>query len=331
LLHVHNHLLVIREMPSESMLPERPGLAPWCRIVQDDSRVLLEHGGTLVTLEGAAARALLPALLPLLDGSRTLAELEALLGPAAAPAVENALSLLAQHELLVEGPVVSEDDPASAAAAFAAAVTGSMAPAAAARALGHSCVIVLGSGAIAGELERLLAASGIPRVELLSLEREPPAGAFVVAAPEQSELHMLPDLNDLALRRGDPWLQVLPFDGRFAVAGPVFVPGESACHACFAMRRAAASGFDEDFDVVERTRGRAPHPPPLVSIAAGLTAVLAVRWLTTGDPTLPGRFYALEAGTVVGLRFDRLLRVPRCAACGPHAQAVPSPWFEAVT
>jgi len=27
---------------------------------------------------------------------------------------------------------------------------------------------------------------------------------------------------------------------------------------------------------------------------------------------------------------DRLLRVPRCAVCGPHAEAVPSPWFEAV-
>lgn len=312
------------------MLPERPTLAPWCRIVHDDSRVLLEHGGTLVTLEGAAARALLPTLLPLLDGSRTLEELEAVLGPAAAPAVEKALTLLAEHELLVDGPGVSEEHPASATAAFAAAVTGSMAPAAAAHALEHACVTVLGSGAIARELERLLAASGIPRVELLSLEREPPAGAFVVAAPEQGELHMLPDLNDRALRRGDPWLQVLPFDGRFAVAGPLFLPRESACHACFITRRAAASGFDDDFDLVERTPRRAPHPAPLVSIAAGLTAVLAVRWLTTADPTLPGRFYALEAGTVVGLRFDRLLRVPRCAACGPHAQAVPSPWFEAV-
>ena len=39
---------------------------------------------------------------------------------------------------------------------------------------------------------------------------------------------------------------------------------------------------------------------------------------------------ALEAGMVVGLRFDRLLRAPRCASCGPEAQAVPSPWFEAV-
>jgi bacteriocin biosynthesis cyclodehydratase domain-containing protein len=125
-------------------------------------------------------------------------------------------------------------------------------------------------------------------------------------------------------------LQVLPYDGRFVIAGPVFVPHASACHACFVTRRAAASGYDEDFDLVERTPRRAPLPAPLVAIAAGLAALLVVRWLTTSDPTLPGRFYALEAGLVVGLRFDRLLRVPRCAACGPHAQAVPSPWFEAV-
>jgi len=317
-------------MPTHAPLPARPALAPWCRVVQDDSRVLLEHGGTLVTLAGAAARELLPTLLPLLDGSRTLEELETVLGHAAAPAVENALALLVQHELLVDGPDVAAEHPARAAAAFAAAVTGSMAPAAAVHALEHAAVTVLGSGATGRELERLLSACGIPRVELFSLEHEPSARAFVVAAPEQDELHALPDLNDRALRRGDPWLQVLPYDGRFTIAGPVFVPGESACHACFLTRRAAASGFDADFDLVERTSPRAPHPAPLTSMAAGLAAVLVVRWLTTADPTLPGRFYALEAGTVIGLRFDRLLRVPRCPACGPHAQAVPSPWFEAV-
>lgn len=330
LLHVHDALLVIRVMPPPAMLPERPALAPWCRLVDDDTRVLLEHGGTLVTLEGAAATTLLPALLPLLDGSRTVPELGTALGPAAAPAVANALALLAEHELLVDGPGVFDQHPAGATAAFAASATGRGAPAAALHALEHASVAVVGSGAIAHALERLLPASGIPRVERLPLEREPPAGAFVVAAPENDELPALLDLNDRALRHGDPWLQVLPYDGRFTIAGPVFVPWESACRACFVTRRAAASGFDEDFDLVERTPRRAPLPAPLVSIAAGLAAVLVVRWLTAADPTLPGRFYALEAGRVVGLRFDRLLRVPRCATCGPHAQAVPSPWFEAV-
>ncbi len=309
------------------LLPERPALAPWCRLVEDDSRVLIEHGGTLVTLEGVAARARLPRLLPLLDGTRTRDDLAGALGHAAAPAVDNALTLLAEHELLVEGPALAEGRPAAAAATFAAAVAGSAAPAAAADALESACVAVLGSGPIAGELSRLLSLSG-SRVETLSLDREPATGSFVVAAPGHDDHDALPGLNALALRRGDPWLQVLPYDGRFVIAGPVFVPGSSACHACFVTRRAAASGYDEDFDVVERTTSRAPLPAPLVAVAAGLAAVLAVRWLTMADPTLPGRFYALEAGPVLGLRFDRLLRVPRCAACGPHAQAVPSPWFE---
>ncbi len=65
-------------------------------------------------------------------------------------------------------------------------------------------------------------------------------------------------------------------------------------------------------------------------MAAALATVVAIRWLTASDPTLPGRFYALEPGLVVRLRFERLLRVPRCEACGAHARAVPSPWFEAV-
>lgn len=313
------------------VLPERPALAPWCRLVQDGSRVLVEHGGTLVTLEGGAARALLPRLLPLLDGTRTREELEATLGKAAAPAVDNALALFAEHQLLVDGPAVDEGHPAAAAATFAAALAGSTTQAAAADALERARVAVLGSSGIARELGRLLPLSGIPRVETLSLDPGPAAGSFVVAAPAHDELDALSRLNDRALRHRDPWLQVLPYDGRFVVAGPVFVPDASACHACFVARRAAASGYDDDFDLVERTPGRAPLPAPLVSIAAGLAALLIVRWLTTADPTLPGRFYALETGMVARLRFDRLLRAPRCAACGPHAQAVPSPWFEAVT
>ena len=104
-----------------SSLPRKPALAPWCRLVHDDGRVLLERAGTLVTLEGAAANALLPRLLPLLDGTRSVDELVAQLGPAIGPAVKKALGLLAENELLVEGPCV-DDGPATAAATYVAAV-----------------------------------------------------------------------------------------------------------------------------------------------------------------------------------------------------------------
>jgi bacteriocin biosynthesis cyclodehydratase domain-containing protein len=298
--------------------------------VHDEGRVLIEHAGTLVTLEGAAVTTLLPRLLPLLDGTRTNEELVVALGPAVAPAVENALALLAENRLLVDGPSTDDDGPASSSGAYAAALTRATTPSAAVGALETGHVCVLGLGACATELSRQLATAGVGRVEQLSVDAEPPHGSFVTAAPEHTETDALPRVNERALGCGDPWLQVLPYDGRFVVAGPVFVPGSSGCRACFATRRAATSGYEEDFDLVDGAPQRAPCPAPLASIAAALATVLVVRWLTTFDPTLPGRFYALECGTIVRLRFDRLLRVPRCASCGTPVRAVPSPWHEAI-
>jgi bacteriocin biosynthesis cyclodehydratase domain-containing protein len=327
-LHLHDALLVTRPPAAGDVVPQHPALVPWCRLVEDGGRVLVEHAGTLVTLEGGAARALLPRLLPLLDGTRTADDLGEALGPAVAPAIENALRLLADYELLVEGPP-ADGSPSGATASYAASVTRATSATAAARTLERAHVSVLGSGASATELARQLAGAGVGRVTPLPPDAEPDPGSFVVAAPEHAELRALERLNERALGHGAPWLQALPYDGQFVVAGPVFVPGSSGCRACFVARRAATSGFDEDYDLIDRVPRRTPPPSPLVAIAAALTTVITVRWLTTADPTLPGRFYALEAGTVVRLRFDRLLRVPRCPACGPHAQAVPSPWFEA--
>src|SRR5919199_611482 len=78
-------------------IPRRPLLAPWYRLVGDGDRLLLEHGQVVVVLEGAAVRTLLPALLPLLDGTRTVDELVDRLGAAAREAIELALATLASH------------------------------------------------------------------------------------------------------------------------------------------------------------------------------------------------------------------------------------------
>ena len=47
--------------------------------------MLVEHGGTVVTFEGGGAATLLPELVPLLDGSRTVDELEEAMGRPVAP------------------------------------------------------------------------------------------------------------------------------------------------------------------------------------------------------------------------------------------------------
>jgi bacteriocin biosynthesis cyclodehydratase domain-containing protein len=310
-------------------IPERPALPPWCRLVSDRGRVLVEHGETVVTFEGGGAATLLPELLPLLDGSRTIDELEEAMGRPVAPALGRALALLAQNQLLLDGPQDAHSgDPLAAAATFAAAVTRRVTPQSAREKLLAARVAVLGSGPAAAEVARQLEGMGLGEVDALALDTEPGAGSFPIAVPGRQEIGRLDVLNRLQLERQQAWVQVLPYDGRHLVVGPLFLPHSSACRACYRLRRAACSGYEEDFDLIENEPTRAPVPSSLAAVAAGLAGLLALRWLTVQDPSLPGRFYALEPAPVVRLSHHLALRVPRCVACGPAAgRAVPLPWF----
>ena len=86
-----------------------PYLPPWYRIAAGSAKVVVEYGQRIVCFEGAAAELLLPVLLPLLDGMRTVEEIVVMLGEPARPAVENALARLVDHGLLVEEPGVGRD------------------------------------------------------------------------------------------------------------------------------------------------------------------------------------------------------------------------------
>ena len=73
---------------------------------------MLEHGQRIVALEGRRRSRLVPALLPLLDGTRTVDEIVGMLGEPARPAVENVLARpRATHGLLVDGPPLADDEP----------------------------------------------------------------------------------------------------------------------------------------------------------------------------------------------------------------------------
>jgi len=311
---------------------QRPALSPWCRLVRDGDRYLVEDGGTLVSFEGRAAGALLPRLLPLLDGTRTPDELAEELGPAIAPAIEQALSLLGAHRLLVDGALDPEaGGDLITAAAFAAAITTRTTEAEAADAISRAHVAVVGSGAAAPEVDTQLRRLGIGNVESVSLHADVPPDALVVAVPAADELGGLEHVNRRALDVHTAWLQLLPYDGRSLVVGPLFVPAHSACRTCYTLRRGACSGFEEDFTLVDRVPVRSATPSFLASLGAALAASIVLRWLASLDPTLPGRLYALECGAVLRLTHERLLRVPRCPACGAPERAVPSPWFDELT
>jgi bacteriocin biosynthesis cyclodehydratase domain-containing protein len=307
-------------------IPERPLLAPWYRLVEDGERLLLEHGQAVVVLEGAAVRAFLPALLPLLDGTRTCEELVRTLGIPAWPAVDLALGTLASEGLLVEGP----DVPAGMqAAAHAIGSLFDLSPAVAAERIASAAIGVAGSSAVGVEVGRLLRASGVAHISHDGWKVSTRLDLAVVA-PAADELEELDPWNRAANDSGACWLPVLPYDGRFAAIGPLVIPGESCCYECLVRRREANLEHGEHFREIEQAPLAARADPAFEAVVASLAAHLALRWIGGRDGSLPGVLHAVEVRPALSLGEHHVLRVPRCPVCSPvERRAAPLPWHEA--
>jgi bacteriocin biosynthesis cyclodehydratase domain-containing protein len=299
---------------------ERPLLKPWYRLSVDGGRSVLRYAGSVLEFEGAAAERLIPHLLPLLDGSRTVDEVVAELGEPVRPAVEHALSLLEAHDVLTEPSPPGVDD--RCAELLAATVGGTVAEVHTLLAFAEVCVV--GEGPAAEPLGRILQASGVLGVTRLDWADVPPLDALAVAVPSSGELPRVEEWNLRAIESLTTWMQVLPFDGRLAAVGPVFVPGQTACHECFRCRRDSTIAPMRD-----RTTGRYLGAPAIDAALAGLAAHVVLRRLAFGDDGDVGVLLALEL--VPELRCTRhyVYRVPRCGACSSSARRAPAaPWSD---
>jgi bacteriocin biosynthesis cyclodehydratase domain-containing protein len=318
-------LLLLRDLRQPVSVPERPLLKPWYRMVRHEERVLLEHGRTVVVFEGGAAREFLPALLPLLDGAHTVDELCELMGSAVAPAVENALSLLAERGLLTAGPRLVADNPnrGRVAESLAAESARDDGIDEIARRLDTATVSLLGDELALDGLARLLQRSAVGGVR-----REAPAeprASVVVVGPGGDRAAW----NRLALERGGDWLPFGELDGGAVTIGPLIVPNETACFECLVLRRESTSGCPQELALFRGDPPPAPRPSVLAA-ATALAAELVVRWLGTRDPSLPGALFTVRSHDGISVDTHRVLRVPRCGACSRVAGvAQPSPWHEA--
>ncbi len=312
-------------------LPALPYLAPWYRVAVGERRVVLEHGQRIVSFEGAAAERFLPALLPLLDGRRTVDEIVAVLGEPVREAVEHALAELAEYGLLAEGPPAG-DDLSRPVIGLAELITslrprrGAVGEEAAAVA---SCrVAVAGRGGAGVEAIRLLRVAGAQAEPVERIE-----GGFdlVLCAPSPAELPRLGEWNADALSANQPWLQILPFDGRYAAVGPLYLPGDTACYECFRLRRGANLGAGDDLALLDSVPAAYPSAPSLDTILGGLAVQVALHWLVLGDHYAPAAFYAFELLPTLALELHHVHRVPRCEACSGLADvAPPLPWHKEV-
>lgn len=271
-------------------------------------------------------RVLLPALLPLLDGRRTIEELAERLGHVARPAIVQALEILASHGLLVEGP---NAPPELRASAHAVAGAFDLSPAEAASRLGAATVGVVGSAAVGAEIARLVHASGVPHVQRVSWRRTARI-ALAVVAPAADEVDALAGWNRLALDEGVDWLPVRPYDGSIATVGPLVVPGESPCYECLLLRLAANVEYGPDLAEIDAAPVAARADAALETLVAALAAHLVLRWVAGRDTTLPGTLHVVEGRPALRWAEHPVLRVPRCGACSPTERlASPLPWHEA--
>ena len=313
-------------------LPGRPLLKPWYRVAVGGGRVVLEYAHSAVVFEGAAARTLLPALLPLLDGTRSVDDVVELIGDAARPAIENALDLLARKRLLTEETSDGERaKPVADAARFLAATSArDLAPHAVSARLAAARVVVAGAGPAAVEVARLLQISGVGQLERTGLDGGSLERDLVVAAPDVGELPRLRRVNEALLETATPWLPVLPYDGRLGAVGPLVLPGETCCYACYLLRRAANVDYGDEFWLLEEAPAAYPVAAAVVTAVAGVAATVALRWLVDRDPALPGVLHGLELGSEPRLERHFVYRVPRCPVCSESEHlAPPLPWFDA--
>ena len=288
-------------------LPERPLLAPWLRRAESaDGALLLEYADEIVAVDGDAS------VLKLLDGTRTLGELD--------PVERSAVAVLASEGVVVPGPAVAD------AEALREAALGRLAPSLVARRLATARIALAGTSPVAEELARLLPGS----VRRTGWD-EPVDAELAVAAPDPRELPELAGWNERSLDAGLTWLLTLPFNGRLACIGPLFVPGETCCYRCFVRRRASALPDPADMLALERTPATYPLGRSIAATLAGLAAAAAARWLGRRDGSIAGAFFALELDDGPSVTRHRVLRVPRCEACSPARGEPPLlPWASGI-
>lgn len=219
--------------------PARPRLLPGLVVAPIEQGLVVEGTEERQVFRGRAATSLLPVLLPLLDGTRTAAEVAAALPGAPAGAVENALALLYARGLLEEGgpgaAPIDLDEPLAGFLARHVDLTRMNRSASAALArMRSAAVAVAGPGGVSRGLEEELARCGVPLAGRgAPLDR---AALVVALAAGEEDQAALADLDSRLAARGVPWLRAA-LAGPRAEVGPYFGCPRQRCYRCFAATR----------------------------------------------------------------------------------------------
>ena len=272
---------------ARALVQGRRGRRPRARRARRHAR----HAG------GTRRQRLLPGLLPLLDGTRTVDDVGAALGARARPAVDRALdprrSSTAHRRPARRRP--------RRGASSAAATLRRSSPAGPRRRWPRL------AGARRDRRRRIrppaearaAAPPGRDRTRGARRRHDVPASdSLVVAAPPPDDTALLTSSTDLRSRGGRPGSRCSRTTAASSSSGRSSSPALSACGTCFALRRAACSGYEDDFALVDAAPCAPPRRRRSLAVAAALAATVVLRWLDR-RPSLPGHLYASRPAGVV--------------------------------
>lgn len=331
-------------------LPDRPRLRGYLRRSQTDGEMTFRGGATAVTLQGESVRLLLPDLLAMLDGQRSVADLGRALPHVETTVLVGALQVLHEQNLLEDATLqdatlqdatvtrdVVQDDARAAdrAAALAAqeAYWGSL-PYGSVGLQGRverASVLVIGSGVLARELADGLLRTGVGQVTGDGAEEEPDPGVaeppdalreadVVVVCADVPRAEHLSTVNGWCVSAGRPFLPVT-FGADHATVGPFVVPHQTACHECYRARLRANRSYVDDAlgDPVEPSGPVRFAAPTSFAPLVAATAVGEILLHLTGArlPRTFGAFVSLRPLTP-GASVHEVLKLPRCPVCGPQ-------------
>ncbi|WP_437305926.1 SagB family peptide dehydrogenase [Sorangium sp. So ce388] len=314
------------ELYWELRCPERP------RFVEDLLRVALPGGdlhvlgGEAQVIQGASLPWVMENLVPLLDGTRTVGDVEAAFPGIAASDLRDAIHLMHMHGMLEEGEGAAADEADE--------------PRRAQRAFFSRYLRRTGRNRSRGEAQRALEAA---RVRALGDEGEPLAGMLVAMLREAgvADVRLAASAGELA--RGEVDLAVAIGDqaaleaaARACIAarvpmlaanpgtwtiGPLTIPGASACPACVRLQVAAAAADPALEDAAQRALwGRALVSRVAQHAIFHASGLLAVTPLEHVEVWRPG------AGETALHVF--MTRLPSCPLCGgdapPRTATLPS-------
>jgi oxazoline/thiazoline synthase len=281
------------------------------KVIQAEAVYLVSERG-LTALSGSA----IEQIAPLLDGTRTVAELTREVSTRLSAAeVAQVLARLSDASLInFTGPGAARGCDERSLAYWDLAGIGTDAAAALARAAAE--IIVVGGAdhealADAEALDAACRASGLA----LSSERGSDATALSIVACDDYLDPELDAVNADHLASGQPWL-LAKLSGSAPWIGPVFQPGSGPCWACLATRlQGSRPGEFLRRRLLGGDRPRSASLPAVRAAGIDLTALEAVKWLSGMRYGGQQDIYILDTMTLLG-RHHRVPRRPQCRSCG---------------